>query len=115
MRKRSGRLLANAARPHGEDPDAYVLKLVGDRPNLLVPHFLMHSWLYYVKDQPLVSDACFEEIVKGLESRWEQIAHVHKKLIDPGLLKTGFYLSYPDRVKHAAVALCALFGKELTC
>ena len=87
------------------NPDSYVLGLVGRKPNLLVPHFLIHSWLYYVADQPLIQDATFDHLVVQLDARWDSIEHPHKALIDRSLLKSGFYLAYPSIVEHSAAAL----------
>lgn len=86
-------------------PDAYVLGLVGRKPNLLVPHFLIHSWLYYKADSPIIQDATFDHLVAQLDAKWESLEHPHKALIDRSLLKTGFYLVYPSIVEGAAVAL----------
>lgn len=91
--------------------EAYIKRLLTSSPNLLIPHFLIHSYLYYVKDKPLVSDRFFDEvIVRGLEEHWERLEHPHKSLIDPSLLNTGFYLKYPPRVRYAA----AMLYRELT-
>jgi NAD-dependent DNA ligase len=91
-------------------PDHFVMQLCLQAPNLLIPHFLMHSWLYYVKDTPLVSDDTFDWITKELGARWDSLEHRHKALIDPSLLKTGFYLEYPRRVPHAALAMVSLLS-----
>lgn len=80
------------------------MALIRANPNLLVPHFLLHSWLYYVADTPAIQDATFDVIVKELGERWEDIEHPHKHLIDPALLKSGFYLQYPPIVEGAARA-----------
>lgn len=82
-----------------------MLGLVGRNPNLLVPHFLIHSWLYYVADHPIIQDATFDHLVAQLEARWDSIEHPHKALIDRSLLKSGFYLAYPSIVEHSAAAL----------
>lgn len=89
----------------GLNPDSYVLGLVGRNVNLLVPHFLIHSWLYYVADHPIIQDATFDHLVVQLEANWDRIEHPHKALIDRSLLKSGFYLSYPTIVEGAARAL----------
>lgn len=96
-----------ARRPN---PDAHVLRLVTAKPNLLVPHFILHSYLYYEKDSPVIRDETFDEIVRLLDEKWDTVEHPHKHLIDRSLLKTGFYLQYPEIVKGAAEELT----KELT-
>lgn len=82
--------------------DTYVLALIKSHPNLLVPHFLVHSFLYYVMDSAVIQDATFDVIVKTLGEKWDTVEHPHKHLIDPSLLKSGFYLKYPSIVEGAA-------------
>lgn len=82
--------------------DQQVRTLCTVNPNLLVPHFLMHSYLYYEMDRPIISDATFDWMVDQLATKWAEVGHWHKELIDPSLLKTGYYLAYPERVKWAA-------------
>lgn len=91
-------------------PDEYVRGLCAKVPNLLIPHFLIHSWLYYVADQPIISDSTFDWIVSELDARWDTVDHPHKGLIDRGVLKSGFYLEYPTIVEHSAGALSRLFS-----
>jgi hypothetical protein len=91
--------------------DKYVLGLVTKNPNLLVPHFLIHSYLYYVADAPIIEDATFDVLVKRLGEEWEAVEHPHKHLIDRDLLKTGFYLEYPGIVRGAAEWLLVEFAK----
>lgn len=91
-------------------PDEYVRGLIAANPEMLVPHFLIHSYLYYVEDNPIVSDACFDEIVQGLRANWKSLKHRHKALIDPSILKSGFYLKYPGIVIGAACALLHEFS-----
>ncbi len=85
--------------------DSYCMGLCLKNPNLLVPHFLMHSYLYYSRDEPVLSDEGFDWMVKELGARWDSVEHRHKGLIDQTLLKTGFYLEYPLLVQNAALAL----------
>ena len=66
--------------------------------------------MYYKQDAPVISDDCFDELVKRLGDRWEEVTHMHKHLIDPSLLKSGFYLEYPARVEHAAKNLVELLS-----
>ena len=96
--------------PKVADADEYVLGLVRSKPGALVSHFLIHSYLYYVCDTPIISDAAFDEIVKLLDARWEIIEHPHKALIDRTLLKSGFYLQYPLIVQHSAADFVGRFG-----
>ncbi|MCW2317150.1 hypothetical protein M2322_002704 [Rhodoblastus acidophilus] len=87
-----------------------MLGLVASNPNLLVPHFLIHSYLYYKLDHPIISDDAFDSLAKELGAKWDSIVHPHKAAIDPTLLKTGYYLGYPVRVPGAALSLLARFA-----
>ena len=58
----------------------------------------------------MIQDATFDVIVSELGNRWDTIEHPHKHLIDPSLLKTGFYLQYPPIVAGAARAFLMEFA-----
>lgn len=88
-----------------ETTDAEVLEMVRSNPNLLVPHFIIHSYLYYVVGTPVINDSTFDAIVLGLEQNWDRITHRHKDRIDRSMLKTGYYLQYPEIAKGAALEL----------
>ena len=75
-------------------------------PNAPVAWFLMASLAYYWADTPIISDACFDGICQDLLSRWDEIEHQHKHLIDPEALRagTGYYLEpslYPWMIRAA--------------
>lgn len=84
--------------------DGYVGKIITANPNMLIPHYLIHSYLYYEMDDPLVSDAMFDTICKRLLAELEGLAHIHKPLIERDLLVagSGFSLKYPPMVVGAA-------------
>lgn len=92
--------------------DRFVEEVCSKNPNMLVPYYLMLSYLYYELDQGLVSDEVFDRICKRLLERWEAIEHFHKHLIDFEALAagTGYYLSFPLRVKCGATALWFRFN-----
>lgn len=85
--------------------DAYCLSLIATNPNLAVPHYLMHCYMYYVQDDPIISDGAFDEIVRTLASKWASIKHRHKRRLDRKLLKSGFHLKYPSKVPGAVHSL----------
>ena len=75
--------------------------------NLLVPYYLMNSYLYYKEDKSVLLDSEFDLLCKRLDAEWDSIDHYHKDLIDRDDLSagTGFGISnYPDRVKYGARA-----------
>lgn len=79
---------------------------------MLVPHYLMACFLYYVEDAPLLSDALFDDMSKELLARWDGIEHFHKHLISVDDLRagTGYAIQYPARVRGAARALKRKFN-----
>ena len=80
------------------------IPIYDENPNMLVPYYLMHSYLYYIEDSPIVSDGEFDHICKMLLEKWDKIKHFHKHLInkDDLIAGTGYALKYPERVKNAA-------------
>lgn len=82
-------------------------KLIGKNRNLLVPWYLMTSYLYYIKDASVIEDATYDLICKRLKDEWKWIEHPHKHLIDLQALSagTGYQMreqDYPALVKDAA-------------
>lgn len=73
--------------------------------NLLVPKYLIHSYLYYEKDVNIISDEEFNAICKELLENFDIIEHPHKYLIDKESLRanTGYDLKYPTIAKHCAI------------
>ena len=74
---------------------------------MLVPYYLMHSYLYYVMNEPIISDMEYDELCKELKDKWDSVEHYHKHLIDKQSLGagTGYQLEYNKRIKLGAIAL----------
>lgn len=74
--------------------------------NMLVPYYLMANHAYYELDNPIMSDAEYDEICQLLLERWDDIKHWHKGLLDKESLiaGTGFATKTPERVKSATLA-----------
>ena len=74
---------------------------------MLVPYYLMHSYLYYVMNEPIISDMEYDELCKELKDKWDSVEHYHKHLIDKQSLGagTGYQLEYNKRIEHGALAL----------
>jgi hypothetical protein len=53
------------AKPSKAGPDNWVLGVVNRHPNLLVPHFLVHSYLEYPSRVPGVAVRMLEELGGG--------------------------------------------------
>jgi hypothetical protein len=83
----------------------------------LVGKYLVHSYLYYVMDSPLISDVEYDQLCKDLLSRLGEIGdHPHKHLISKEALEagSGYHLKredYPTIV--AQLCRCALQWKRL--
>ncbi|QIG66783.1 hypothetical protein EVB27_114 [Rhizobium phage RHph_TM16] len=75
--------------------------------NLLVPWYLMASYLYYVRDVSILSDGMYDRICFELDENYSRIEHWHKSYIDRKQLKagTGYKLQWgkmPVRIISAA-------------
>lgn len=84
--------------------------LIDGDPNLLVPWYLMTSYLYYIENEVIISDGLYDAICRRLDEDWRTIEHPHKKLIKRRDLKagTGYTLKrrdLPVRVMSAAMLL----------
>lgn len=84
--------------------DGYVGAILKANANMLIPHYLIHSYLYYGMDDPVVSDAMFDTICKRLLVELDGLTHMHKHLVDRDLLVagSGFSLQLPPMVIGAA-------------
>lgn len=79
--------------------------------HMLVPYFLMASYLYYKRDVSLLSDARFDKLCTELDAEWDDVEHRHKHLIDRDALKagTGFQIAdYPNMIIGAACQLAGI-------
>ena len=68
---------------------------------LLIPYYLMSSYLYYKEDKSVLTDEEYDYLCKRLLDEWDSVEHMHKYLIDKGALKagTGYQIKdYPARV-----------------
>jgi hypothetical protein len=71
-------------------------------PNkVLVPYYLMSSYLYYEKNTQVLTDAEFDKVCFLLHEKWDEIDHPHKKIIEKEnlLAQTGYNIEYPNIVK----------------
>ena len=83
--------------------------------NLLVPYYIMMSYRYYEKDDPIVSDSLFDKTAKKLLSEWENISHFHKDYLNKDMLSAGTYSgSYPSIATDACYKVSSkVFEKRL--
>lgn len=80
--------------------------------NALVPWYLMASYLYYIRDESMLTDGDFDILCQKLAKAWDQgeITHRHAWLIDRAQLDggSGNHIKeedYPYITKHTAVGL----------
>ena len=74
--------------------------------NMMVPYYLMASYAYYKQDDPIFTDAFFDNMGKTMLERWDDIEHWHKEYINKGDLEAGTFLGeYPTRVEGALRSL----------
>ena len=84
------------------------IKKVWDKnPNMLVPYYLMFSYLYYKKDISLIDDTEYDNLCKTLFDKFEEVKHFHKHLIKKENLTagTGYDIIYNNRIESAAMKL----------
>ena len=76
-------------------------------PNMLVPYYLMLSYLYYEKDISLIDDEEFDQMCKTLLEKYDEIEHMHKPLVKKENLTagTGYDIKYTERIKSSAMEL----------
>lgn len=69
--------------------DAMAHNLIKEWPNLLVPWYLMASWMYYARDLSLVTDGFYDELCKTLDLYWDDVEHAHKHVVDRASVAAG--------------------------
>lgn len=72
--------------------------------------YLIHSYLYYVCDMSIISDAEYDAICAELLARFDEIEHKHKHLLDKDALRagSGFHIptqNYPTVCRDIAMRL----------
>ena len=84
-----------------------VVVIYKENPNMLVPYYLMHSYLYYTLGEPIIDDTEYDGICSELKERWDEVEHYHKHLIEKEALDagTGYQLKYNKRIINAAMLL----------
>ena len=98
------------ARKSGRVLDGMCKVAIKMAPMSIVPWWLMASYLYYVHDLSLLSDALYDQLAKDMLASWGDIKHPHKHMITPDHLKAGSLFSlkeedYPLMTRYAAAQL----------
>lgn len=89
--------------------DRKVRDLCDKNANLIVPNYLMAAYAYYELDQPIITDATFDELAKQGLQHWDTIEHQHKHLLSKNMLSAGTFIpgdnKWPSVVVGAVAAL----------
>ena len=86
--------------------DQHAALLFMENLNMMVPYYLMAAYAYYKQDDPIFTDAFFDNMSKTMLERWDDIEHWHKKYINKGDLEAGTFLGeYPTIVEGALRSL----------
>ena len=82
--------------------DKHVIKIITNNVNMTVPYYLMASYAYYEKDDPILSDDFYDKLAKNIIKQWDNIEHYHKHLLSKDMLEAGSYIGkYPSIVLDA--------------
>ena len=75
--------------------------------NMLIPYYLMFSYLYYEKNISLIDDAEFDGMCKTLLDKLDTLTHMHKHLVKKESLTagTGYDIKYTNLIKDSAMKL----------
>ena len=75
--------------------------------NMLIPYYLMFSYLYYEKNISLIEDTEFEQMCKSLFEKLDGLTHLHKHLVKKENLTagTGYDIKYTNMIKDSAMEL----------
>ena len=76
-------------------------------PNMLVPYYLMFSYLYYEKNVSLIEDTEFDKLCQTLLEKYDNVEHMHKHLVSKESLTagTGYDIVYTNMIKNSAMKL----------
>jgi len=82
-------------------------------PNMLIPYYLMLSYLYYVKNISLIEDTEFDQMCKTLLGKLDSLTHMHKHLVKKESLTagTGYDIKYTNMIKDSAMLLSEKWNK----
>ena len=74
---------------------------------MLVPYYLMFSYLYYEKNISLIEDTEFDKLCQILLEKYDSVEHMHKHLVSKESLTagTGYDIVYTNMIKDSAMKL----------
>ena len=76
-------------------------------PNMLVPYYLMFSYLYYEKNVSLIEDTEVDKLCQTILEKYDIVEHMHKHLVSKEALTagTGYDIVYTNMIKDSAMKL----------
>jgi hypothetical protein len=78
--------------------------------------YLVHCYLYYIKNSPIIYDEQFDNICKSILDKWKDITHSYKELVSYDDLKagTGYGIKeYPNEIVEDAEKRLKIFLQDL--
>ena len=86
--------------------DDHAAEIFAKNINMMVPYYLMASYAYYVEDDPIFSDAFYDNLAKTILAVWDSIEHRHKHILNTDMLEAGSFVGeYPSIVSGALESL----------
>ena len=78
-----------------------------ENENMLIPYYLMFSYLYYEKNISLIEDGEFDDMCKTLLEKLDSLTDMHKHLVKKESLTagTGYDIVYTELIKDSAMRL----------
>jgi hypothetical protein len=96
-----------------ETLESHSAEIVSDNPNMMIAHYIMAAYAYYVQDDPIFSDAYYDELCKSILLMWDHIDHRHKSYLDKDALRAGSYLGeYPVIIEGALDEFRAIYSRN---
>jgi UDP-N-acetylglucosamine transferase subunit ALG13 len=87
-----------------------------EEPDEDLNDYLLHCYLYYKLNNPIIYDYDFDNLCNTLVEKWDSINHSYKKLVSLEDLKagTGYSITdYPKEIIEEAERRKAIFIQEL--
>lgn len=87
--------------------DDYAARAIDSDINMTVPWWLMASYAYEKLNDPILTDAMFDEVAQLIDRNWDKITHRHKALLYRPLIKSSLAVrgKWPSMSKGAAFRL----------
>jgi len=82
--------------------DTILQEAIDVNPNMIVPFYLMCAYAYYEKDEPIASDAFFDNLAKVYLEKYDELTHRHRDVVSKEDLEAGTFMGkYPSIVEGA--------------